>query len=637
MNNSTILDKPHPEAFLQSSQQSPNCFFRMADIDGTRQSPLVTLFPVFLVSAFVSHAQVNVLTGHNDNARTGLNPNETILTTTNVNIYGFGKIFSRPLDGSVYAQPLYVSNLPIPAKGTHNVVIVATMHDSVYAFDADSNLGSNAPPLWKASFINPALGTNVPLAATDVAPGQDCRTFLDEVGICGTPAIDLASGTLYVVARTKEPVVQVHRLHALDITTGNEKSNSPVVIDAVVPGTGAGSSGGFVHFNQVREMQRSALLLSGGVVHIAWASYCDIAPFHGWITSYDAQSLQQVGVYNCTPNGSSGGFWMGGAGLAAAPDGSIFGVTGNGTFDTGPNPQNFGDSFVKLTQGTNLALADYFTPFDQSTMDIQDNDLGAGGAIVLPDSVGSLAHPHLLVGAGKLGKIYLVDRDNMGHFNAGNDNQIVQSFNFFSSQPGPPHFFGLPAFFNNRLYVQGVGESLKAYTFTNGQLNTTPISQSAEQLGFRGATPSVSANGTNNGIVWQLIPTPPSLRAYDANNLSTRLYDSYVNFQAGLPEQFTLVKFNVPTVAHGKVFLGTLESLAVFGLRTYFWSASRGPAPGSTKLTFSGPTGSTIVLQTSSNLVQWADLATFNNLPTGKITYTDSPPPTESTRFYRFR
>jgi hypothetical protein len=598
---------------------------------------------LILAWACCTTAQINVLTGHNDNARTGLNPNEALLNTTNVNIYGFGKIFSRPVDGPIYAQPLYVSNLPIPDKGTHNVVFVATMHDSVYAFDADSNTGSNAPPLWQKSFINPAAGVSVP-TATDVGAGQDCSTFVGEVGIVGTPAIDIASGTLYVVARTKEnvgpSVFQVHRLHALDIATGNERSNSPVVIDAVAPGTGADSSGGFIHFNQLREVQRSALLLSGGVIHIAWCSYCDNTPYHGWVTSYDAQSLQQVGVYNSTPNGNDGGFWMGGAGLAAAPDGSIFGVTGNGTFDTNSNPQNFGDSFVKLTQGTSLTLADYFTPFDQSTMEIQDNDLGAGGAIVLPDSVGSLAHPHLLVGGGKLGKLYLIDRDNMGHFNAGNDSQIVQSFNFFSSG-GVPHLFGLPAYFNNRLYVQGVGEFLKAYAFTNGQLNTLPISQSTESLSFRGATPSISANGTNSGIVWLLVPgasANPSLRAYDANNLSPRIYDSYFNFQAGLPEKITLVKFNVPTIANGKVFLGTLESLAVFGLRTYFWSATRGPAPGTITLLFSGPVGSSLVLQTSSNLVQWADLATFNNVPAAKITYTDSiTPPGASARFYRLR
>ena len=602
------------------------------------RAPLVAAILVILSAAFLANAQVNVLTSHNDNARTGLNPNETILTPTNVNIYGFGKIYDRRVDGPVYAQPLYVSNLLIPGKGTHNVVFVATMHDSVYAFDADSNVGSNAPPIWHTSFINPVAGTNVP-TATDVGAGQDCRTFVGDVGICGTPAIDIVSGTLYVVARTKEPAGQVHRLHALDIATGSERLNSPVVIDAVVPGTGADSSGGFVHFNQLREIQRSALLLAGGVVHIAWCSYCDNAPYHGWITSYDAQSLQQVGVYNATPNGNSGGFWMGGAGLAAAPDGSIFGVTGNGTFDTGPNPQDFGDSFVKLTQGTSLVLADYFTPFDQSTMEIQDNDLGAGGAMVLPDSVGSLAHPHLLVGAGKLGKLYLIDRDNMGHFNSGNDSQIVQSFNFYSSS-GPPHFFGLPAFFNDRLYVQGVGEPLKIYAFANGQLNTTPISQSTETLGFRGATPAVSANGTNNAILWLLIPgasANPSLRAYDANNLAPRLYDSYFDFQQGLPEQISLIKFAVPTIANGKVFLGTQDSIAVFALRTYFWSVTRGPAPGSVKLVFSGPTGASIALQISSDLVQWSNLATFNNFPAGTMTYTDSPPAGESARFYRLR
>jgi len=607
-----------------------------------------------LLSALSARAQGNVLTYHNDNARTGVNPNETTLTPTNVNIYGFGKIYSRPLDGQTYAQPLYISNISIPGKGTHNVVFVATQNDSVYAFDADSNAGSNALPLWKTSFINPAAGVTVPLG-TDI-PGFDCRTFVTDtggsggqIGIVGTPVIDAASGTLYVVARTKEPqsvtnqtLVQVQRLHALDITTGLERSNSPVVIDAVVPGIGAGSNSGFVHFDPVREVQRSALLLSGGVIYIAWCSYCDLTPFHGWIISHDAQTLQQVGAFNATPNGSSGGFWMGGAGLATAPDGSIYGVTGNGTFDTAPNPQNFGDSFVKLIQGTNLALADYFTPFDQSTMDIQDEDLGAGGVMVLPDSVGSVAHPHLMVGAGKLGKIYLLDRDNLGHFNAGSDSQIVQSFTFYTAQFGTPHFFGLPAYFNNRLYVQGVGEFLKAYVFTNGQLNTTPILQSAETLGFRGATPSISANGTNNGILWQLFPGSASnpnasLRAYDVNNLSPRIYDSYLNLQAGLPERITLLKFNVPTVANGKVFLGTVESLAVFGLRTYFWSATRGPTQGTIKLAFSGPTGSSIVLQTSSDLVQWSDLAIFNNLPAGQVTYIDTPPPTVSTRFYRLR
>jgi hypothetical protein len=470
-----------------------------------------------------------------------------------------------------------------------------------------------------------------------------------EIGIVGTPVIDAASSTLYVVARTKEPMsatnqtlVQVQRLHALDITTGNERLNSPVVIDAVVPGTGADSTNGYVRFNPARELQRSALLLVNGLIYISYASYCDLAPYHGWVIAYNTKTLQQFGgPFNATPNGSAGGIWMGGAGPAATSDGHIFVVTGNGTFDTGASPQNFGDSFLNLYFGDfSLLVSDYFTPFDQSTMDAQDNDLGSGGALVLPDSVGSTNHPHLLVGSCKLGKLYLVDRDNMGHFNPLNDGQIVQEFPLYSLQGGPPHFFGLPAFFNNRLYAQGVGEFLKAYTFTNGLINTAPISQSSETLAFRGGTPSISANGTNNGIVWQLIPgasANPSLRAYDANNLSPRLYDSYFDFQAGLPEQISLVKFAVPTIANGKVFLGTLDSVAVFGLRTYFWSVTRGPAPNSVKLVFSGPTGSTIVLQTSSNLVDWSDLTSFNLMTPGTVTYTDSTPAGTSARFYRLR
>ena len=612
-------------------------------------SPGRLIFLVVLASAFLARAQVNVLTAHNDNARTGLNPNETILTPTNVNIYGFGKIFSRPVDGPVYAQPLYVSNLPIPGKGAHNVVFVATMHDSVYAFDADSNVGSNAPPLWHTSFINPAANITVPLT-TDAAPGQDCRTFVGEIGIVGTPAIDFTNGTLYVVARTKEPMsttnqtlVQVQRLHALDITTGDERSNSPVVIDGFVSGNGIANSNGVVYFDPVHELQRSALLLDHGAVYVAYASYCDVEPYHGWVFAYDATTLHPIfgGTLNTTPNGSAGGIWMGGAGPAAAPDGSIFCVTGNGTFDTSGTPVNFGDSFLYLYFGTvRLQVGDYFTPFDQSAMDSQDNDLGSGGAMVLPDSVGSTNHPHLLVGSCKLGKLYLIDRDNMGRFNPLNDSQIVQSFPLYSLQGGPPHFFGLPAFFNNRLYAQGVGEFLKAYAFTNGLINTTPVSQSSETLAFRGATPSISANGTNNGIVWQLIPgaaANPSLRAYDANNLSPRLYDSYFDFQSGLPEQISLVKFAVPSIANGKVFLGTLDSLAVFGLRTYFWSVTRGPAPNSVKLVFSGPTASTIVLQKSTNLVDWSALATFDNIPASQITYIDSILPAESARFYRLK
>src|SRR6266850_5041883 len=395
-----------------------------------RSSSFVLLLIGFSCLPCRSLAQVNVLTAHNDNARTGLNPNETLLTPLTVSSNGFGKLGAFIADGHVFAQPLYVSNLPIPGKGNRNVLFVATMHDSVYAFDADITLRSNGIPLWKTSFINPAAGITSSLPSDDF-PGQDCQTFVVEMGIIGTPAIDLVTRKLYVVARTKEPLpppnsltyTQYHRLHALDITTGLERTNSPVIVDGIVPGTGVGSSGGFVRFNQKKSIQRPSLLLDHGIVYVSFCSYCDLDPYHGWIMAYDALTLQQTGVFNTTPNATRGGIWMGGAGLAAAPDGSVYCVTGNGTFDTGANPTNFGDSFLKL-QGTNLALLDYFTPYNQATMDSADEDLGSSGALILPDSVGSPAHPHLLVGCSKLGRLYLMDRDNMGHFNSANDNQI---------------------------------------------------------------------------------------------------------------------------------------------------------------------------------------------------------------------
>ncbi len=589
-------------------------------------------------SAITPAAPVNILTGNSDKARTGLNPNETILTPANVSSNSFGRIFSQPVDGPVYAQPLYVSNLPIPSKGTHNVVFIATQHDSVYAFDADSNSGSNAAPLWHKSFINPAAGVTAAstLDAVDFS-WQDCRTFVGEIGIVGTPVIDGPSGTMYVVARTKEPAtngggfVQVQRLHALDITTGNERSNSPVVIQAMVPGTGAGSSNGMVAFNAAREIQRPGLLLTGGVVYIAWCSYCDLDPYHGWVIGYHAQSLQQVGVFNVSPNAARGGIWMGGAGLAAEHDGSIYCITGNGTFDTGVNPKSFGDSFLKLTQGASLTLTDYFTPYNQATMDAADEDLGSGGAMVLPDSVGSVAHPHLLTGCSKLGKIYLLDRDNMGHFNAANNNQIVQELTLFASQQGTPHFFGMPAFFNNRLYVQGVGEPLKSYSFTNGLLNSIPHSQTSEAITYRGATPSITADGTNNGILWLISPTP-ALRAYNAENLSQKLYDSYQNSQAGFPDQHSYQKFTVPTIANGKVYLAS-DNLAVFGLRGIIRSITRNAA--SVNLSFIGPPGT--IVQMSANLVNWTDLGAGTSAGPGLFTYTDTLPAGTLTRFYKLR
>jgi hypothetical protein len=529
-------------------------------------------FPIKLLAAsllcsnlvIAAFAQVNVLTFHNDNARTGQNTNETTLTLANVNSNTFGKLFSYPVDGQLYAQPLLLSNVTVTNKETHNVVFVATAHGSVYAFDADTNAGTNATPLWQVSFINPGAGiTTVPngdVNSANVAP---------EIGIIGTPAIDAASGTLYVEMKTKEvsgSTSYVHRLHALDVGSGAEKFGGPVVINATVNGTGDGNDGaGHIPFNGLRQMNRPGLLLLNGIVYIAYGSHGDQPFYHGWVLGYDAQTLAQKVVHNTTPNGGLGGFWNGGCGLAADANGSIFGLTGNGTFNSSAN--NFGDSFIRLTNtGTALALVDYFTPYNQLDLANTDADLGSGAVIVLPPAAG--AGTNLVVGCGKRGFIYLVNSTNMGHFNAStsNDLQIVQSFNGIAGS------FGTPAYFNNMLYYVGAGDRLKAFRFSNGSLVTSPASQSANTYAWPGATPSISANGTNNAIAWVLEAAGATgggsgghaiLHAYNATNVALELYNS--SQAAARDDASAAIKFTVATVANGKVYVGGASQVTVFG------------------------------------------------------------------------
>ncbi len=520
--------------------------------------------------------QVNVLTYHNDNARTGANTNETTLTLANVNTNTFGKLFAHSVDGYVYAQPLYLANVVIPGKGTHNVVFVATEHDSVYAFDADNNSGSNAAPLWQVSFINPAAGvTTVPPADTG-----ETGDLVPEIGITSTPVIDPVTGTIYVEAKTKETAGGTHyvqRLHALNVVTGAEKFGGPVALVASVAGTGDGDDGaGHVPFDPLRQLNRPGLLLLNNVVYMGYASHGDNGPYHGWILGYSAQTLAQVSVYNTTPNGGLGGIWAGGAGLAADQSGNVFVETGNGTFSTNlvdNNQNNFGDSFLKLSTGSGLRVLDYFTPFNQDVLDQADLDLGSGGCLVLPDVVGSGAHPHLLVGSGKEGKLYLLDRDNLGHYNSQDDSQIVQSI--ADAVGGPIHpdlvsgSMGMPAYFNSRIYYGGVGDQLKAFRFSGGTLIETPESTSAETFFFPGTTPSVSANGTQNAIVWalQVDDHDPGgvavLHAYDATDLSNEIYNSN---QAGNRDLLVgAIKYSVPTVANGKVYAGAQYGFVVYG------------------------------------------------------------------------
>ena len=510
-----------------------------------------------------------VFTYHNDNMRTGQDLNETVLTPSNVNSSTFGKRFSYPLDGLTYSSPLYVQNVNIPGQGYHNVVIVATEHDSVYAFDAD---GRSSSPLWQVNFTNPAAGvTTVPTA--DVG---GCCDIPNEVGITQTPVIDPATGTIYVVAKTKEvsgsTTNYVMRLHALDLTTGAEKFGGPVVIQATVPGTGDSSSGGIVHFDPLRENERSAGLLANGVLYLAFTSHNDITPYHGWVLGYNPSTLQQVMVYNSTPNGTEGAVWMNGDGVAADSTGSLYFITGNGTFDANTGGSDYGDSFVRISpSGT---VQDYFSPSNQAILSSQDLDLGSGGVLLLPDQSG--AHPHEMVSAGKDGTVYLVDRDNMGHFNSGS-NQVIQSLvNIFPNKQTDPTTggnFSSPVYFNGSVYFAPVGGPVQAFSLANGLLSTRPTSQSSQTYFGRGGTMSISANGSSNGILWTLqsgstdvnpSTAPGILHAYDATNLSKELYNSN---QAGTRDQLNeWDKFSVPVVANGEVFVTSNYQLTIYGL-----------------------------------------------------------------------
>jgi hypothetical protein len=515
----------------------------------------------------------NVLTYHNDIARTGQDLTETQLTPANVNATQFGKLFSLPVDGYVYAQPLYVANLDIPGKGRHNVVFVATEHDSVYAFDADRNTGADALPLWHASFIDPAAGiTTLPSDDPNLSQGN----IFPEVGITGTPVIDDTTSTLYVVAKTREVSGGVfhyfQRLHALDLTTGAEKFGGSVVIQGSVPGTGSGNDGhGNVPFNALIENQRPALLLADGVVYIGWSSHGDIGPYHGWVMGYNAQTLKQVAIFNVTPNGLGGGIWASGGGPAADGNGNLYLNTGNGQF--GPSQGAYGDSILRLNTSGGLSVADYFTPYNQDYLNANDYDLGSGGVMLLPDQPGP--HPHLLIGAGKEGTIYLIDRDNLGQYHDTFDDVVQTIPDGVGLPPTDQSFddyygsFDTPAYFNQRVYYVGVGDVPKAYQLTDGVLSNTPVSEGATSYSYGGATVSISANGTQDGIVWAIEENnyaygPEVLHAYDANDLAHELYNSN---QAGLRDQPGRTnKFAVPTVANGKVYVPTQYGVAVYGL-----------------------------------------------------------------------
>ena len=505
-----------------------------------------------------SNGSVDVVTYHNDIARTGQNLSEATLTTANVNSSSFGKIAVFSVDGKVDAEPLYLSALSV-GEATHNVLFVVTEHDNVYAFDADSGT-----VLWKVSMLQSGETTS---------DTRSCSQVVPEIGITSTPVIQRSMGphgTIYLVSMSKDNSGAYHqRLHALDVTTGSEQFGGPVAIQASFPGTGDNATAGKVVFDPAQYEERSGLLLLNGVIYTSWTSHCDNRPYTGWVISYDATTLVQKSVLNLTPNGNEGAIWMAGAGPAADSSGNIYVLDANGSFDSTldtngfPSQKDFGNAFLKLsTTSSQLAVADYFEMSNELQENDTDIDLGSGGAMVLPDLTDGTGNvKHLTIGAGKDANIYVVNRDNMGKFNA-NTNNIYQEIQ--GQLAGS--VFSMPAYFNNTVYYGAVGDNIKAFPITNAQLASTPKSKSTHAFGYPGATPSISANQASNGIIWVTENSSPAvLHAYDATDLSKELYNSSQatggrdNFGDGN-------KFITPMIANGKVFVGTTNGVGVFGL-----------------------------------------------------------------------
>lgn len=531
---------------VQSAEFS--CRLQRSCFDGAKRSVrrFFALFGVLLVGEALALAQISVFTQHYDNARSGQNTNESILTHANVNPVQFGKLFAQPLDGKEAGQPLYVPGVYIPANAaTHNVIYVATQHDSVYAFDADDNRGGNSVPLWQVNFLNPAAGvTTVPVA--DIV----CRvTGFTEFGIVSTPVIDPTRHAIYVLAMTKENGAYVHKLHALDLGTGAELFGGPVQISASV-----NIAGNTYNFIDKYQMQRPALLLQNGVIFIAFGSAgCNNGTEMGWVMAYDAATLNQVGVFDDSPGKGTSAIWMGGAGPAGDGSGNVFFSTGDGFFDADLGGTHFGDSVIKLTKNAfGLSVADYFTPSNQLYLRSQDDDLGSGQVMLLPNQgAGNFA-----LAVGKNGVMYLLDQNNLGQFNPVDDSQIVQEV----SAPTLGDVYAGLTYWNNTIYLEATGTPVLAYSFSSSRISG-PIFQSAFTLTPRGGI--VSSNGTRDGIFWCISPAAKKLYAFDATDLNRLLYSNPLSRDP----LGAMVHFAMPIVANGRVYVNGATELAVFGLR----------------------------------------------------------------------
>ena len=547
-----------------------------------------------------------VLTYHNDNSRDGNNTREFALSSSTVTTATFGKLFSCAVDGAVYAQPLWMRGISIGGS-THNIIVVATQRDSVYVFDADAN---PCVTYWRAYLLDTLHGGRpgeAPVTWNDV--GNCFGDIYPQVGVTGTPVIDSATNTIYVVSASESNSKNsgtcsgasgnfYHRLHALDVFTGSEKYNAPVTIAASVPGTGDGSVNGMISFDSQLHHNRSGLAESNGGIYVAFAAHEDATPYHGWVIAYKATNVQQqMAVFNTTPNGikgSDGGIWAGGAAPAIDAGGDLYVSTGNGVFDELPPPPNddYGDSILRLhyvtgstLNGVNLSIAGYFTPYNQRSLARSDSDLGSGGVVLFPNQTGS-GPKYLLAEVGKEGVVYLIDRNNLGQYNSSNNNQIVQSFN------GPPNgLLGIPVLWHNNLYVGGEDDAIRQFTFnpTTEVFNTTVASQTPSSFGYPGTVPSLSSQPAGHGIVWAIdsslygyanpnvgvncsvLPLPAAcsgpaiLHAYNATNLAQEYWNS-AQAANNRDRAGNAVKFVPPTIANGRVYVGTRTEVDVYGL-----------------------------------------------------------------------
>ena len=503
-------------------------------------------------------AAAQVTTSQYDNLRTGATLNEKTLTPQNVNEKQFGKLGAFQVDGAVYAQPLFLPAVEIPGKGKRDVLFIATEHDSVYAFDTNR---PNDPPLWRVSLLDKKRDE-------ETVPARDvqCPFIQPEVGITSTPVIDLQSGTLYVLTRTMiGHFVQDNQyfqfLHALAVTTGAEKFGGPKQIAASVQGRGDGSKNGEVQFDPLRENPRAALLLAHNALYLTWGSSCDVDPYHGWVMAFDAQALAQKAVLNVTPDGSEGGVWASDAGLGADADGSVYLAIGNGTFDAASGGRDYGDSLLKLAlKGSSLVVTDYFTPFNQAQLSEADADLGSSGPLLLPDQPGP--HRHLLLQPTKGGMIYVIDRDRMGQFQAQAD-AVVEKIHMAGGG------YGAMAYWNGHVFFASSDDYLRDYAIENGQL--TLKTRSSVKFENPGATPSVSADGDKNAIVWAIATKtwngaerPAVLYAFDGSNIEQPIYTSEQNSKRDRAAMAT--RFVIPLVVHGRVYFGARGEVEVYGL-----------------------------------------------------------------------